>query len=136
MAGDDAFQHRLVRHHDQRFNRAGIDLVTGEQAGMQAPQNIGGAGHGILWPLYLHPVAPGGDVDAQPVLYLHQIGIELAKQRPQNGGFLELDLRPCPAIARGGTLALRLRQICGHLTSAVSFSGHEGAGRSFRIRSF
>ena len=63
VAGDDAFERRLVGHHDERFDRAGVDLLTDQQALVQAAQDIGGAGHGILGAFDLHPVATGGDVD-------------------------------------------------------------------------
>jgi hypothetical protein len=78
-AGDDAFQRRFTRHHDQRFDRADIKFLALGQPLVHALEDIARAGHRLFRAFDLDAVAARRDVDAQAVLDLDEIGVELAE---------------------------------------------------------
>ena len=88
---------------------------------MQFEKHVARAGYIVRGPLDRDLVAPRTDIDTQPVLDLHEIGIELAEQRAEHGLLIEFDLHPdtprgVAAVFGVGNLA-RFR-------GAVRFSGH------------
>ncbi|MFD1958010.1 hypothetical protein ACFSHP_00605 [Novosphingobium panipatense] len=83
---------------------------------IHAFQRVAGACHGFIRAFDLDLVAACRDVDAQPVLDLHEIGVELAEDGPQQHGFIEIQFDTRPTLVFGA----ELRRISG----TGCFSGH------------
>ena len=115
-AGDDAFERRLVRHGDQRFDRPGVEVLAHHQPLVHAPKHVARARHRLFGALDLDAVAARGDIDAEPVFDVDQIGVELSEQGSQDRRLIELHLRPGAV----GRCVAKLR----HIVGASRFAGH------------
>ena len=74
-----------------------FELLPGEQPLVHRHQHLAGAGDLVLAALRSHLVAARGDQHAEAVLDLHQVGVELAEQRPEHGLLVEPDFGARPA---------------------------------------
>ncbi|GGB96085.1 hypothetical protein GCM10011494_13190 [Novosphingobium endophyticum] len=91
---------------------------------IHAGKRFPGAGHRVFRAFDLDAVAARGDIDAEPVLHLHEIGIELSEQGPQQRGFVELYFDTSPTMRFGP----ELRRVIG----TGCFAGHALlSGKSF-----
>ena len=59
---------------------------------MHALEHVARAGNRVLRAFDLHSIAARGDVDAEAVFDLDQVGVELAEQRAENARLIEFDL--------------------------------------------
>ena len=120
-ARNNPFERGFGRHRDQRFDHAGIKLLPADQSLVHPLQHIAGARHWLGRSFDLHFVSARRDIDPQPILDLHQIGIKLAEQRAQNGRLVELQLAARPLgcnRARGYRAGVR------RFMDADGFAGH------------
>ncbi len=123
VAGDDAFEHWLVRHCDQRIDCTRVQFLAGQQFFVHFQQHIARAGDIVLRSLDHHPVPARADIDAQPVLDLHQIGIELPEQRAQLG--LSVKHHLDPGAARGVTIVFGVGEVRAVKLGAGRLAGHQ-----------
>ncbi len=103
------------------FDRAGIEFLPVQQALMHASQHFAGAGDGIFRAFDLNLVAAGADIDAKPVLYLDEIGIEFAEQRAEHGLFVEFHFHPGAPRRIAAVFGMGECRLC---VGTVCFAGH------------
>jgi hypothetical protein len=83
---------------------------------VHAFERVAGAGDGVFRAFDLDLVAARGNVDAEAIFDLYEIGIELAEQGPQQSLFVELDFDTRPAMCFGPELR--------RFTGTCCFAGH------------
>jgi len=76
---NDTFERGFDRHRDERFDRAGLKLLTQRKPCVHCLQGIARSGDGVLAAFDLDAVTARRDEHAEAVFHLDEIGIELAE---------------------------------------------------------
>ncbi|VVT12160.1 hypothetical protein ERY430_60200 [Erythrobacter sp. EC-HK427] len=127
IARDNAFQRRFIRHADQRIDRACIQFLARHQLFVHFDKHIARPRHIIRHALDHHPVPARGDIHAQPVFDLHQIGVKLPEERAEHSLFVKPDFDPCaPRMVVAG---FGMGDGGGVGAVPVSFASHVGGSR-------
>jgi len=87
-----------ARHCDRGLDIAGIDGSSLFQPRIEAAEHVAGPRGIDRLALDLHPVAPRSDIDTKPVFDGDQMLVELAEQRAEQSGPLELELDARPRV--------------------------------------